>query len=368
MSSPKKKAVGLLPAEHTHYLDHLSVICYLMDIPLLCLNESDIPLAKKLYPEIRTLSQEYLEFNPEFLIANYDVLFSSDVWSRELFQHAYRDLERKYNKTLRKIYCPHGFSDKGFYLKKCVDEDITLIYGQNMLDLLEHHRVLQELPTHVITGNYRYTYFNKQRAFYEKLMQDEILSRFDRQRPIILYAPTWSDPEDSGTFCEVALALVEQLPKDYNMIVKPHPLIENNDPGFYYQLMGKCEGKTNIHFLKDFPLIYPLLAHTDIYIGDMSSIGYDFLIFDKPMFFLNKNKRDIESDRGLYLYRCGVEILPDHFAQIYPIIEKELKNDHANFSHIRKATYDYTFGPEKPFSQIKSEIIAAYETPRKYML
>lgn len=363
-----KNAIALLAAEHTHYLDHLCVICSIMSTPLLCLDSSDCALAEKYYPGIKTETQKYQEFNPEFLIANYDVLFTSDIWGKELFQKTYRELEMKYNKTLRKVYCPHGFSDKGFYLKYCVDEDITLIYGQNMLDLLQHQGVLRFLPTHVITGNYRYTYFKQHRAFYEKIVQEKILSYFTKKQPLILYAPTWGDPEDSGTFCEAAFTLIDQLPKHYNMIVKPHPLIEYNDVGAFYQLMGKCEGKSNVLFLKDFPLVYPLLAHMDIYLGDMSSVGYDFILFDKPMFFLNKHKRDAEQDRGLYLYRCGVQIFPEQYDQIYPIIESNLKNDSERFSKIRKEVYEYTFGAEKDFSTIRDELLKALETPRRYTL
>jgi hypothetical protein len=362
------KAIGLNPAEHVHYLDHLSIICLIMDIPLLCLDAADAVLVQKYYPGVRTETQTYQEFTPEFLIANYDVLFLSDIWSRELFQHSYKELEKKYHKTLRRVYCPHGFSDKGFYLKFCVDEDVTLIYGQNMLDLLEHHKVLHSLPTHVISGNYRYTHFKNNRAFYNTLMEETIISHFDQRRPIILYAPTWGDPEDSGTFCEAALSIINNLPDHFNMIVKPHPLIEYNDIGYFYQLMGVCEKKPNVLFLNNFPLIYPLLAYTDVYLGDMSSVGYDYLIFNKPMFFINKNKRDVTQDRGVYLYRCGIDICPEEYDEMYQIIESNIQNDATQFSQIRKETYDYTFGKEKPFSQIKEEIDAALETPRRYTL
>ena len=116
-------------------------------------------------------------------------------------------------------------------------------------------------------------------------------------------------------------------------------------------------------FLKDFPLVYPLLAHTDIYLGDMSSIGYDFLPFNKPMFFLNKQKRDPKTDRGLYLFRCGVDIKPDAYPLIYKFIETRLEDDQENFSAIRKEVYDYTFGEERTFADIKADIIAAYNEP-----
>lgn len=356
----EKKGVGLNPLSQIHYTDHLAVICVIMDIPLLFLDEADYTLGQKCYPGLLASLQAYNQFNPEFLIANYDVLFMSDLWDKRTFHEKYGTLEKKYNKPLRHVHCPHGFSDKGFYLKKCANEDITLIYGQNMLDLLKHHGVFESLNQYVITGNYRLTYFNQNRSFYDEFVSKEVLSRFAKKQQIILYAPTWMDLEDSTSFFEAYSYLLDNLPGDYNMIVKLHPRLELDDTALYYHIVGKYEDRPNIVFLKDFPLVYPLLAHTDIYIGDMSSVGYDFLTFNKPMFFLNKQKRDARNDRGLYLFRCGIDIKPDAYPLIYRFLEANLPTDQERFSAIRKEVYDYTFGPERPFAEIKADIIKAY--------
>lgn len=360
--SGEKKGIALNPLSQTHYIDHLAPICAIMDIPLLLIDENDYALASRLYPGIATQLQEYGQFNPEYLIANYEVLFMSDLWDRNTFHAKYSPLEEKYNKTLRHVHCPHGFSDKGFYLKKCSQEDITLLYGQNMIDLLKHYEVFDELPYHVVTGNYRWTYYQQHRPFYDDLIAQEITKRFAKKQLTILYAPTWMDLEESTSFFEAYSYLLDNLPAEYNMIIKLHPRLELDDTAMYYHIVGKYEDKPNIIFLKDFPLVYPLLAITDIYFGDMSSVGYDFLIFDKPMFFLNKQRRDPRTDRGLYLFRCGVEIKPDAYPLIYQIINKYLPEDKERFSATRQATYQYTFGPEKPFSDIKKEIIVAYNS------
>lgn len=356
----EKKGVGLNPLSQIHYTDHLAVVCIIMDIPLLFLDDADYTLGKKYYPGLKASLQAYHQFNPEFLITNYDVLFMSDLWDKRSFHEKYGPLEKKYNKTLRHVHCPHGFSDKGFYLKKCANEDITLIYGQNMLDLLKHNGVFENLNQYVITGNYRFTYFNQHRSFYDELVLNEVFSRFAKKQRVILYAPTWMDLENSTSFFEAYAYLLDNLPGDYNMIVKLHPRLELDDTAQYYHIVGKYEGRPNMIFLKDFPLVYPLLAHTDIYIGDMSSVGYDFLPFNKPMFFLNQQKRNPKTDRGLYLFRCGVDIKPDAYPLIYRFLEANLLTDQERFSHIRKEVYDYTFGVERPFAEIKTDIIKAY--------
>lgn len=360
MSLPEKKGIGLNPSSQIHYTDHLAVICILMGIPLLFIDELDYALGKKYYPGLEAIKQEYEGFNPDFLISNYDVLFLSDLWDRHTFHEKFAPLEKKYHKVLRHVHVPHGYSDKSFYLKKSANEDILLIYGQNMIDLLKEAEVYENLHRYVISGNYRFTYFKQHRLFFDKIVREEVLSLFKKQQPIILYAPTWMDLEESSTFFDAYREILDQLPQDYNMIVKLHPRLELDDTANYYHIVGKYETKPNIVFLKDFPLVYPLLAHSDLYIGDMSSVGYDYLAFNKPMFFLNKQKRDVQFDRNSYLFRCGIPILPDKYGQLYSIIAKNLDKDGDRFGQIRKEVYDYTFGPERSFADIKADITAAY--------
>ena len=58
----------------------------------------------------------------------------------------------------------------------------------------------------------------------------------------------------------------------------------------------------------------------------MSSIGYDFLQFDKPMFFLNANQ-------ALPLHQCGASIDAETF-------DFSLTDD---FNREKKQLYQYTF-------------------------
>jgi CDP-glycerol glycerophosphotransferase (TagB/SpsB family) len=363
MVHTEKKGVGINPSSQIHYTDHLAVICILMDIPLLFLDPLDYQLGSRFYPGLKSLEMAYEEFSPEYLVENYDVLFMSDLWDQKTFNERFGPLEAEYGKVMRHVHVPHGYSDKAFYLKKCANEDITLIYGQNMIDMLKLNKVFEQIKgRYVISGNYRYTYFKQHQTFYDEVMRTEVLNHFEKpSQPFILYAPTWLDLEESTSFFEAYNGILGQLPKEYNLIVKLHPRLELDDTALYYHIVGQYEHQPNILFLKDFPLVYPLLSHAHIYLGDMSSVGYDFLPFNRPMFFLNQQKRNPALDRGLYLFRCGVEIMPEQYDKIYSIIEKSLPNDSEQFSQIRSQVYDYTFGEERPFDAIKADIIAAYQ-------
>ena len=358
-----KKGAGFNPQSQIHYTDHLAVVCILMDIPLVFIDPLDYALGMRYYPGLNSILLDYQDMSPDYLISNFDVLFMSDLWDKNTFHEKFAPLEEKYNKILRQVHCPHGFSDKGFYLKKCANEDIALLYGQNMIDQLKHYKVFKKLSHYVTTGNYRYTFFKQHQKFYDEIIEKEVLSRFAKKQQVILYAPTWMDLEESTTFFDAFADVLGNLPDHYNMIVKLHPRLELDDAANYYHIVGKFENKPNVIFLKDFPLVYPLLAYTDIYLGDMSSIGYDFLAFNKPMFFLNKQKRDPKTDRGLYLFRCGVDIKPDAYPLLYKFIESRLEDDQENFANIRKEVYEYTFGKERTFAEIKADIMTAYNEP-----
>jgi len=357
----EKRGVGLNQQAQTHYTDHVAPMCVIMGIPMIFIDEHNYALGSKYYPGLDAQFIPYEKLTREYLITHYDVFFMTDLWDKEDFHNKYKVLEKKYHKTLRNVHCPHGFSDKGFYLKKCVNEDITLIYGQNMLDLLKNEGVLDKLKNYVISGNFRYTYFKQNRAFYDEIMAKEVLSHFPKKQPIILYAPTWLDMIDSTTFFDAHQYIIGNLPDSYNMIVKLHPRLEQDNNALFIHILAQYENKPNVLFLKDFPPIFPLLAHTDIYLSDMSSIGYDFLPFNRPMFFLNKQKLNPRTDRSLYLFRCGVEIKPDAYPLLYQAIDAYLPDD-TKFTDIRNKVYQYTFGQERSFSDIKNDVIQVYSS------
>lgn len=324
------RACGLNSNETPHYLDHLGPICTIMDIPLVVVEEKIETLARTFYPDLKVQTLPYEQLTPGYLHANYDAVFVSDYWGKEKF-------------SFRIVHCPHGYSDKGFYLFKCAFEDIVLIYGQKMLDLLEDFGVRDELKHYAMTGNYRYSYFKKHQAFYEKIVNKKILSQFAKKQPLILYAPTWLDSEESTTFFDAAKPILENLPDNYNMLVKLHPRLEFDNVAEYYHIIGTFQDKPNIVFVEDFPPVYPLLEHTDIYLGDTSSVGYDFLVYNRPMFFLKKESRP-------FLFKCGTEVTPDTFYNV-------IKQDQKILSPFRKEIYKYTFGDEQTFDEIKKNIL-----------
>lgn len=360
--SVEKKSVGLIYGPEAHHLDHLAVICALMEIPLVVTEEEIAASARKYYPRLEVIHWDYGQV-AQNLVKNFQIVFY--CMPRLLFDEVFFFAQKLLNKRLHTIWCPHGNSDKGhasLFMEALEHEEIALIYGKKMIDLLMHKKVFEQLRAFVVTGNYRYTFYEREKSFYTQQISRELSDRLKPAQKTLLFAPTWQDSEKSSSFFDACPILAKNLPDHYNLIVKLHPNLAFQGNGKTEEIISRYEDKQNILFLFDFPPVYPLLDFVDIYIGDMSSIGYDFLTFDKPMFFLNQNNRDSKSDLGLYLYRCGVEIKREEYPQIYSIIALHLPSDNKDFSEIRREVYAYTFGKEKQWDTLRQEILDTYKT------
>jgi len=55
--------------------------------------------------------------------------------------------------------------------------------------------------------------------------------------------------------------------------------------------------------------------------------------------------------------------MPEQFPDLYKNIEKNVPRDKDRFSKVRSEVYQYTFAPERPFADIKADIIKAYNSP-----
>lgn len=351
---------GLIYGPELHHLDHLASICSLMGIPLIVTEERIATLAKRYYPGLEVVLSDYMNA-PQFLVAHFDLIFYS--MPRDLFDEIFFMAQKISQKRVHTIWCPHGNSDKGnaiFYMEALKKEEAAIVYGKQMIDFLKRKFVFDQLRGYVIADNFRYQFYLKNRPFYDSIAEKEISRRLPKAEKNLLYAPTWQDYEHSSSYFEAAPLLIEKLPENHNLIIKLHPNLHLQEEFQVDELIRKYQDRKNVLFLIDFPLIYPLLNLIDLYIGDMSSIGYDFLTFDRPMFFLNQNLRDAKDDPGLYLFRCGIEITPAQYSDIHQIIDHYLHFELRNFSEIRKEVYAYAFGHTKSLEEIKKEILGLY--------
>ncbi len=245
---------------------------------------------------------------------------------------------------MRFIYCPHGNSNKGKDVKGGPLKDISLVYGRHMQELLLSQ---EENSQQIVIGNFRLQFYKDHQHFYDKKVEEKLsLAPFDPAKKTLLYAPTWRSQEDAEPFFYQAKNLLESLSSSFNVIVKLHPFLEEWQPGLTHHFISTYTGKEGIYFLDHFPPIYPLLSKCDGYIGDFSSIGYDFLAFDRPIFLTLDEKGPLQS--------CSLQI--PRLSESGLFLEDNWDFNQKELSKNREQTYYYTFEKAQPQKKILDQI------------
>lgn len=321
-----------------HLLDHIAPLSHLIQMPLFLTDEKNYELTLRYYPKIEAHYMPDLEHNLAQFAERFDVLFECKYWAPYL-KRLFRDL---YRKNMVLVFCPHGQSDKGYstpLLAPYAEQDIVLRYGELMKEMLSD---LNVKSNSVRIGNYRLHFYLQNKMFFDAIAEKEIFSQLSPQKKTLLYAPTWRDADQATSFFRWAPSLLSELPDDWNLILKIHPLLEQRDPANYYKIAALAD-RSNTLLVSEFPLVYPLLARSDAYLGDYSSVGYDFLTFRRPMFFfLNPSL-----PRGK-LHSCG--IILDSPKNLFRNMDPYLVKDQIALEH-------HAFGDAMSEKEIRREIL-----------
>lgn len=349
-------AAGFLYGQDIHHLDHIAPLCHFLDIPLVVTEPEMEKTTKHYYPSVVVYCYNTLEV-AQHTLKQFDVIFSC-LPTAMIDQIFFFD-EHLMRKKILNIWLGHGNSDKGKaspFMEALQHEKIALVYGQNMIDFLKEKQVLDKLFRHIPIGNYRYHYYMKMRPFYDKIVKKNILSKFKKDQTTLMYAPTWGKTSNESSFISALPQILHSLPASYNLIVKMHPNSILQHQALYDSLIKKYARSPNVLFLDTFPPIYPLLSTIDILLGDFSSINYDFLTFQKPMFFLNPTKTSHIENPELTLHQCGTSIHAEDFPNIFSILEKKLPEDTMLYKTKRACFYEYTFAPIDDYEMVKNTI------------
>ncbi len=316
---PISQMACLLYGNNLHYLDHLAPLAALLHIPLIVTDIDIEETAEAFYPDIKVQYIDATEIHK--YVSQYDAVIS--CFTKTHFDNYFSLAQNLLQKKTTFIWCPHGNSDKE-NLEALKEETHLLIYGDQM------RKRAEILGKQFLVGNYRKSYFSSHKKFYRSLVQKQVLDFLPRQLNL-LYAPTWEDYEKNSSFCCMH-SLLEHLPKNYNLIVLLHPNTWLQREFELEKIIYNFKDQKNILFVKNFPPIFPILESAFAYIGDISSIGYDFLFFKRQMFFLSESKKDLP------LFQCGSVFSFQDVKQIYKLLEKP-----KNFSSQQEALKKHVF-------------------------
>lgn len=225
----------------------------------------------------------------------------------------------------------HGMSDKPFtYERDFGDYLCNLVVGRRQLDRLR--------------ANPRNRHMRWQLIGYPKFDAPPVAPRlFGDERPTIVYCPTWRKGGLSSLERLLgAPHVVERLARRCNVIVKPHPNTLNPAREFYDPaLVRALEELPGVRLIRS-GNVMPWFAQADLYVGDISASGYEWLYFARPMVFLNPQPGVLAASADpaslTYLWQCGtvcddVEALPE-------VVAASLARD--EYAARREALLDYS--------------------------
>lgn len=336
------KAIGVLPSHCACHIDHLVPLCQILGIPLLLTDPMMKETIEWYYPPMELILDMPDDHCLDAALEGYDLFVYAEFFRKG--NGSFRFAHYGTRKRARSLYTLHGNSDKWrdiFWMEKLADEDKVLLYGPQMIDYMHEKGVFKPV---IQCGNYRLEYYLANRAFFDAKLS------LPKGKTTILYAPTWTSSNrgtemrfDFSSYLEAHKHLFEKIPENFQLIVKLHPHMSLHVP----EIEEVKKKYPHLLFIDDCPLIYPLLNLVDIYLGDHSSTGYDFLYFNRPLFFLNNRA-------PTYLHNCGISIETENFSSAYEIIQENL--DEQPFSSERQQAYAYAFGEKMPLDRLRQEV------------
>lgn len=187
----------------------------------------------------------------------------------------------------------HGTSDKRYEggnsiaIDKLKKYDYLLLSGPKNKHRLIDTNVHRNENDLIETGCLRFDDYLQEKFTRDKTAN--ILNIKDRSRKNILYAPTWKF--GNGTFKAYASHLIEELTKDYNLILRPH--YHDRKYAIFLYWLAKLKGKQHVYFSPPQNVLqhdtYSAFAASDLLISDISSVIYEYLITQKPIVLIDNN-------------------------------------------------------------------------------
>lgn len=233
----------------------------------------------------------WLKRNKSYLLSQFDALVLTDYFQKELLK------ARGDNKYPRLLKFPHGAPGRSYsYNIDQLQFDFQLLYGEFHYQQFEEKGLLGPHP--VIIG-------------YPKL--DAVASLpirkfFDNDKPTILYNPHFSPPTSS--WHSMGLDILEYFynQDEFNLIFAPHINLFQHKGGETSEAIPSKYFEAK-HFYIDLgseesvDMTYTRSA--DIFLGEVSSQVFEFILNPRPCIFINHDKVDYQDDGNFRFWKCG---------------------------------------------------------------
>jgi hypothetical protein len=267
----------------------------------------------------------------------------------------YPDYHIRYFRDLpgiKHIQVFHGISDKNYdFHTEVLEYDLFFIPGFEAYERYRRKGLLNK-GTGFLVGCPKLD-----RVFQGVLKREEILEQLglDPLRKTILYAPTWVDSGYSSSWKKFRHALLQNKPDGINLIVKLHPNLKKYRTQEVEAFKAKIGHFKDARFFDSLPDVVPLMAASDILVGDISSVTREYLVFRRPFVFLSNRPKWLWKRSKIVLWECGRVVRNPK--KLWRAIQKTLKEPNRYMEKINRQ-YERTFyKPDGNAAKRAAEII-----------
>ena len=341
---PKKQNIGFIFLDEIHHINHFITIAialaktnkvsiltfpskhiYLKD-SLKRLNGENVILEELTTKTFRAFTDQlkkrafprktfWMKKNKNYLLSSFDALVFTDYIHHTLYKY------RKNKKKPSFIYLSHGHAGRAYsYKKDLLDFDLHLINGTFFYNQLKERGLL-----------------SKQNIMYGYPKMDAIKNQikktyFNNKNPVVLYNPHFTPPFSSWHHYGLEVLEFFYNNTDYNLIFAPHiNLFAEKGKEKKEAIPKKFFEAKNIHIdlgsIESVNMTYPTQAN--IYLGDVSSQVYEFIITPRPCVFINSENISFKKDSNYRFWQCGEVI------NTVKKLDKALQNIKLNFQEFK---------------------------------
>ncbi len=234
---------------------------------------------------------------------------------------------------LKFVRIRHGAGDRETGLDQSNAQfDLVLASGQKMKDRLIKSGILQEGQCKIIG--------------YPKF--DLVTSNpqpkpiFENGNPIVIYNPHFKSRESS--FVKWGYDVLDFFVQNtqYNLIFAPHIMLYKRGLQNGAKPLGRYKGLKNIHLDIGSPASVDMTytRQADIYLGDVSSQVYEFLLVPRPCIFLNAHGACWQGKDVFANWTCG-QVLDEIKNLPQALVNAQAKQ--AVYGPVQKTLFSYTF-------------------------
>ena len=252
------------------------------------------------------------------------------------------------------IHTRHGAGDRdGGFDERLMDFHFMLLPGQKYVDRLKALGFLQE-GCFAVPG---YPKFEVVQG-----LKREIPRLFNNDNPVVVYNPHFDRSQSSWR--PMGLQVLEFFLKnrDFNLIFAPHVVLFKRRIRHGAFLPGKYRRAPNIHVdlgsSASVDMTYLLAA--DIYLGEVSSQVYEFLLEPRPCIFLNGHKVAWEDNPFYIHWRLG-QVVENIDPELMPALKQAFTTHPLYLKRQREAfAYTYHSEPETTAAERGAKAIADF--------